>query len=97
VLIDVKLSRLEPCETCFLIIEHEGDEYVGALLFGDPLFCRQVFELLNEHMGEFIQQIGELDISHLLLSNSAVSLDSRGDIAAPLDATQAQRRVRTCQ
>ena len=63
VLTGVKLSTLEPCETCFLIIEHEGQEYVGALLFEDPLFCRQVFKLLNEHSGEPIQQISDIDLS----------------------------------
>jgi hypothetical protein len=64
VLKDVKLSGIEPCESCFLIIEHEGQEYVGALLFEDPLFCREICRLLIEHCGEPIHQIGEIDISY---------------------------------
>lgn len=26
------LSRVEPCSNVYLIIEHEGEEYMGALL-----------------------------------------------------------------
>ena len=59
----IKLSTLEPCDACFLTIEHEGQEYVGALLLGDPLFCCQIFTLLTEHNGESIQQIGDIDLS----------------------------------
>jgi hypothetical protein len=38
-------------------------EYVGALLFEDPLFCREIYTLLIEHCGKPIQHIGEIDIS----------------------------------
>ena|ERR671914_213338 len=64
VLKDVMLSRIEPCESCFLIIEHEGQEYVGTLLFEDSLFCREICRLLIEHCGEPIHQIGEINISY---------------------------------
>jgi|ERR687896_572061 hypothetical protein len=64
VLKEVKLSAIEPCESCFLIIEHEGQEYVGALLFEDPLFCRAIYRLLIEHCGTPIQHVAEIDISY---------------------------------
>ena len=61
---DIKLSGIDPCECCFLVIEHEGQEYVGTLLFDDSLFCREVYRQLLEHCGESIHQIGEIDISY---------------------------------
>lgn len=48
-------------------MEHEGQEYVGTLLFEDPLFCREIYRLLVEHCGEPIQQIADMDLkSHSL-------------------------------
>jgi hypothetical protein len=34
---DVMLSGIEPCQTCFLIMHHERQEYVGVLLIEDVL------------------------------------------------------------
>jgi len=71
ILKDVILSRVEPYDHCFLIMEHEGQEYVGTLLFEDPLFCREIYKLLVEHCGKPIQQIADMDLNPRSLPSSA--------------------------
>jgi hypothetical protein len=63
ILKDVIQSRVDPCDHCFLIMRHEGQEYVGTLLFEDPIFCHEIYRLLIEHCGEPIQQIAEMDLT----------------------------------
>ena len=48
---------------CFLVIEHEGERYVGALLFDDQIFCWLVLRLLRSHIGWSIEDLGDLDLS----------------------------------
>lgn len=62
VLREVYLSKIEPCSQIYMIIEHETEEYMGALLFSDSTFCRQVHELLSKQCGSRIADIGSLDI-----------------------------------
>jgi hypothetical protein len=59
-------SNMEPHDRCFLIMEHCGAEYVGALLLNDPSFCREIFEVLIRHVGKTIQEIGDIDLSYTL-------------------------------
>ena len=66
VLSQVFLSQVTPYTRCYLSVEVEGDFYMGTLLFEDAAFCRQIYELLQQHCGKSIQQIGDLDVSHLL-------------------------------
>jgi len=63
VLKDVMYSSIEPYEKCFLTMEHEGRKYIGTLLVGDPVFCREIYALLMEHRGKSIQEIGDVDLS----------------------------------
>ena len=49
----------------YLIIAHEGSEYIGALLFDNVVFCRQIYQLLKESSGKTIAEIGSLSVSHL--------------------------------
>jgi hypothetical protein len=51
---------------CYLVIEQEGDLYVGALLFDDVAFCQQITRLLRQHIGRPIEEIGNLDVSFML-------------------------------
>lgn len=51
---------------CFLVVEHEAALYIGCLLFDNERFCHQVFIELQNHIGEPIQCIGGLDVSHTL-------------------------------
>jgi hypothetical protein len=47
---------------CYLVIEHEGDRYHGALLFDDPMFCSLISGVLENHRGWSIKDIGDLDL-----------------------------------
>ena len=60
----VLVSGVETFSRCYLIIEHEGAEYVGRLLFDDSAFCTEVYKLLLDHRGHSIKEIGGLEIKH---------------------------------
>ena len=51
---------------CFLLIEHEGEYFIGSLIFDDGTFCRQIADLLPKHIGHSIEEIGDLDVSRTL-------------------------------
>jgi hypothetical protein len=53
---------MDPWDRCFLIIEHDDQEYMGILLVEDSSLCREVYKVLVEHCGEPIQQIAEIDL-----------------------------------
>jgi hypothetical protein len=62
----VLLSRIQPADRCFLLISHQGSDYIGCLLFDDPALCKEIAKLLQSHCYHTIAEIGSLDISHLL-------------------------------
>ena len=68
ILKDVMLSTIAPHSTCFLIMEHCGAQYIGALLVSDPAFHREICKVLFQNCGETILDIGEIDISLYLLN-----------------------------
>ena len=49
----------------YLMVKHEGREYVGSLLFTDAGICRQFYNFIKKHTGKSISEIGMLDVSHL--------------------------------
>jgi hypothetical protein len=51
---------------CHLVIEHEREEFIGALLFDDFMFCEVVVKLLEENVGRKIAEIGSIDLSFTL-------------------------------
>jgi hypothetical protein len=55
-----------PNNSCFLIMEHCGAQYIDALLLNDHPFYLQIYALLVHNYGETILDIGEIDISHTL-------------------------------
>src|SRR5262249_50094249 len=59
-------STIEPDNRCFLIMEHCGIEYVGALLLSDPAFCREIFGVLLQNRGKTMQEIGSINLAHTL-------------------------------
>jgi hypothetical protein len=61
----VTLYELTP-NWCFLIIEFQTMRYMGSLLFEDPVFCRQMHDFLQKHLGQSIKEIGDLDVSFTL-------------------------------
>ncbi len=48
---------------CYLVIEYENQNYTGTLLFDDASLCREIVNLLQHHLGQSIQKIGDLDVS----------------------------------
>jgi len=57
---------IEPADRLYLLIEHEGAEYLGILLVDDYALCQQVFNLIAKHCGQTIGEIGDIDLSHTL-------------------------------
>jgi hypothetical protein len=55
---------------CFLIMEHCGAEYIGALLLTDLAFSRDIFRLLVRFSGKTIREIGEVDLTHTALRSA---------------------------
>src|SRR5262245_44395394 len=51
---------------CFLLMEYQSERYIGSLLLKDVAFCGQVDELLRQHIGKSINEIGDLDLSYTL-------------------------------
>jgi hypothetical protein len=50
----------------YLVIEHEGERYVGALLFDDAVFGWFISKVLRSHIGWPIKNISALDLSFSL-------------------------------
>jgi len=50
----------------FLFMEHESVGYVSSLLFDDAAFCGAVGKIMRSQVGRTIEEIGSLDVSHLL-------------------------------
>jgi hypothetical protein len=48
---------------CDLVIEYENENYTGTLLFDEAKFCHQVADLLRQHIGKSIKDIGDLEVS----------------------------------
>jgi hypothetical protein len=66
ILRDLLLSTIAPETTCFLIMEHCGAEYMGALLISDSAFHRQICQILFQNRGKPIRDIAGIAISHML-------------------------------
>jgi hypothetical protein len=50
----------------FLFMEYEGVGYVSSLLFDDHAFCGAIGKIMRTHCGRTIEEIGSVDLSHLL-------------------------------
>ena len=66
VLLDVALSRVPPNSRCFLIMEHLGAEYIGAVLLNERNFCRLVFDALLQNRFRPLREVGAIDLSYSL-------------------------------
>jgi hypothetical protein len=64
VLEQVKASSIDS-GTCFIMMSHDGNYYIGRLTFDDQEFCRQVCDLLKNHYGRLLVDIGALDIPYV--------------------------------
>jgi hypothetical protein len=61
---EVMPSRISPRTRLFLIIDYNGGEYMGCLLFDDKAFCRQLEKVLPRFYNRPISEIGSIDFSH---------------------------------
>lgn len=64
VLTEIIPSTIRPNQM-FLLVEHNGGEYIGCLMFRDLAACRQIFGILQAHRGDSMEYIGGLDLSDL--------------------------------
>jgi hypothetical protein len=53
-------------DKCYLLIEYEGEHYLGSLIFDNATFCHHITALLRQHIGRSIEEIGDLDVSFML-------------------------------
>ena len=58
----VYLSAIKPSNSCYLIMEHAGAEYMGTIYVSDAALCLDIFESLLRHCGKTIQEIGDIDL-----------------------------------
>jgi hypothetical protein len=63
--------RSPTADGCFLIMEHCGAEYIGAVLLSDQAFSRDIFRLLARSSGKTIREIGDIDLTHTALKRIA--------------------------
>ena len=47
---------------CYLVVDYEGETYVGTLIFESHAFCEQFIHLLRSQMNRSIKEIGDLEI-----------------------------------
>jgi hypothetical protein len=62
ILKEVIPCSIKPANRCYLIMEYEGAEYLGVLRFDSYSFCQRVYDLLLQHCGESIKQIGAIEM-----------------------------------
>lgn len=48
---------------CELTIKNDGVKLIGTLLFDNKVFCRDISNVLRNHISRSIKEIGSLDIS----------------------------------
>ena len=59
---EVISCSVKPANRCYLIMEYDGAEYLGVLRFDSYSFCQRVYDLLLQHCGESIKQIGAIEL-----------------------------------
>jgi hypothetical protein len=59
-------SNIEMSNKCFLVIDFQSETYVGSIICRDRSFCAQISDLLRDHIGRSIKEIGDLDLSSIL-------------------------------
>ena len=62
----VHSNALSTSPSCYIVIDYEGEMYVGTLLFGDSVFCNQIRDLLKLQLNRPIKEIGDLDLLYTL-------------------------------
>jgi len=55
-------SNRRVANKCFLVIDYQERTYVGSLACADRSFCLEISDLLRNHIGRSLEQIGDLDL-----------------------------------
>ena len=55
-------ARPGSCTLCYLVIAHDGEHFVGPLLFDDPEFGKKIAGLLQANIGRSLKEIGDFDL-----------------------------------
>jgi hypothetical protein len=58
--------QLRPLDRFFVVMEFDRTFFMGALLFDDREFCREIERLVRLHCGCSIKSIGDLDVDYTL-------------------------------
>ena len=66
ILKQVQPYSIQPPDRFYLIMEYGGAEYLGVLLVEDYALCQQLFNMLAQHWGKTIREIGDIDLSAIL-------------------------------
>lgn len=53
-------------DSCYLVMEHEQEYYIGVLMFDDVSVVGKVVELLRAQSGRLVQEIGDLEVADRL-------------------------------
>lgn len=56
-----KLSK-----TCYLVMVHESETYVGALILENAALCQRLCSVFQRNIGRTISEIGSLDLAYTL-------------------------------
>ncbi len=64
VLTHVALSKIDPITICYLTVQFENEEYLGTLLCKGPELCRTVYQILQNHIGKPMNEIGDFDLPY---------------------------------
>lgn len=56
------LSNFKISGKLFLVMDYEGETYVGTLMFKNHAFCKQLGDLLQLHQKKPIKEIGDLEM-----------------------------------
>jgi hypothetical protein len=51
-------------KSCYLVMEHKGETYIGVMMLENAAFSRQVCSLLQQHIGHPVAEIGSLNLTY---------------------------------
>jgi hypothetical protein len=53
-------------KTCYLVMGHESETYIGALILENVVFCQHLCSVFQENVGRTLSEIGSLDLAYTL-------------------------------
>lgn len=57
---------VKPYNRIYLFMDYCGSGYIGCLILDDAAACVQIARVLAEACGRTMQQVGDIDLEHLL-------------------------------